>query len=199
MTPESRPPAPKKNNTTLIVLLVMGGLCVVSIPMIAIIAAIAIPNLLRSRMAANEAAAIGACKTFSSAEEVYQATDYDGDGVMEYAPTLKELGAKSLVTPAMANAESSQPVPIPKAGYFFKVMTGQGANAPGGATSYMKGNNMTVGYALLAYPAQYDSTGRNCFIINQTGTVYQNDLGPNTSQLAQSLTAYDPSNWVESE
>src|SRR5437870_5475099 len=84
------------------------------VAIIAIIAAIAIPNLLRSRMAANESAAIGACKTFASAEDTYRRVDYDVDGVLEYATTLASLyggGSINLVDRAFSGAEGSAGTP----------------------------------------------------------------------------------------
>src|SRR5471032_2854420 len=65
------------------------------VAIIAIIAAIAIPNLLRSRMAANETAAIAACKAFAEAEDIYRRTDYNKDGVLEYSQNLS--GTNSLL------------------------------------------------------------------------------------------------------
>ena len=167
------------------------------VAIIAIIAAIAIPNLLRSRMAANESAAIGASKTFASAEDTYRRVDYDNDGILEYATSLASLynsGSINLVDRAYANAESA--TGTPKAGYLFSVMTGQTANAPGGARSYCSAaNNMTVGYALSAAPAAWDSTGRNQFQISGSGTIYQRDTGDSVFQVA-----FDPTtSWVAAE
>jgi subtilase family serine protease len=74
--------------------------------------------------------------------------------------------------------------------YFRK---GQGPGAPGGKKSYVgDGKHMTIGYALVAYPAAYDNTGRNTFLINNTGTVYQCDLGPETHAIVKQMTEYDP-------
>lgn len=186
------------------------------VAIIAIIAAIAIPNLLRSRMAANESAAIAACKTFAEAEDIYRRTDWDSDGVLEYAiaingnNSLFEKNAGSgdltLVDAAFANAEGDPGTAQPKAGYVFSVMTGQGANAPGGSKTYVvagsgaSANSMTLGYALVACPADYDGSGRNTFIINNTGTVYQKDLGPETPDIVKAMTEYDPDEtWVVAE
>src|SRR5882724_378023 len=101
------------------------------VAIIAIIAAIAIPSLLRSRMAANQTAAAAACKAFAEAEEIYHRTDYNHDGVLEYA--TKMTGATSLATNksveialidrAFAGAETSGG--SPKAGYVFTVLTTQ--------------------------------------------------------------------------
>jgi prepilin-type N-terminal cleavage/methylation domain-containing protein len=176
------------------------------VAIIAIIAAIAIPNLLRSRMAANESAAIAACKTFAEAQDIYRRTDWDGDGVLEYSLTIKganslyeknaNTGDLTLVDSAFANGEGAPGTAQPKAGYVFQVLTGQGASAPGGTKTYVVQGNMTLGYALSAVPASYDGTGRNSFQINNTGTVYQNDQGLTTAH----VTTYNPATgWVVAE
>jgi prepilin-type N-terminal cleavage/methylation domain-containing protein len=177
------------------------------VAIIAIIAAIAIPNLLRSRMAANESAAIAACKTFAEAQDIYRRTDWDSDGVLEYSLAIsgnnslyeKDSGSGNLtlVDAAFATAEGQPGVAQPKAGYVFTVLTGQGANAPGGTKTYVTGANMTLGYACSATPASYDGTGRNSFQINNTGTVYQKDQG---SSVSTHITTYNPdTGWVVSE
>ena len=181
------------------------------VAIIAIIAAIAIPNLLRSRMAANESAGIAACKTFAEAQDIYRRTDWDGDGLLEYAKVIKGdnslyektagTGNLTLVDAAFASAEGFPGTAQPKAGYVFLVLTGQGATAPGGAKTYVvagsgaQANSMTLGYGMSAVPASWDGTGRNCFQINNTGTVYQKDNDNNTHQ-----TTYAPdTTWVVSE
>jgi prepilin-type N-terminal cleavage/methylation domain-containing protein len=177
------------------------------VAIIAIIAAIAIPNLLRSRMAANESAAIAACKTFAEAQDIYRRTDWDSDGVLEYSLAISGnnslyeknsgSGNLTLVDAAFATAEGQPGTAQPKAGYVFTVLTGQGANAPGGTKTYVVGANMTLGYACGATPASYDGTGRNSFQINNTGTVYQKDQG---SSVSTHLTTYNPdTGWVVSE
>ncbi len=192
-SPQAPQPAKKKLSTGMLILLIMGALCLLGVPVIAITAAVAIPNLLRSRMAANESAAISACKTFAVSEDIFKRSD------QVYATSLQELGAKGLVSPRMAAADAALPTAVPQAGYLFKVLTAQGSNAPGGAKSYLKDGKMVAGYALLAYPMRYDTSGRNCFLIGMSGTVYQKDLGPDTDQLVKSITAYDPSGWITAE
>jgi len=155
--------------------------------------------MFRSRMAANESAAVAAGKTYAEAQGVYRKTDWDEDGVYEFAQTLK--GALNLVDAALASAEGPPGLAQPKAGYVFKVLKSQGPHAPGGRKSYVDANGkMTMGYALVACPASYDGTGRNTFIVNQTGTVYQKDLGSNTEALFNAMTEYDPGpGWVVAE
>ena len=87
-------------------------------------------------------------------------------------------------------ADSPQPTGFH--GYYFKILTGQGAAAPGGARSYLVKGEMSGGFALVAWPAQYDATGVMTFIVNQDGTVRQRDLGPQTDAAARKMTVYNP-------
>ena len=175
---------------------------VMSLSILTIMGAIAVPNLLRSRMAPNESAAIGACKTFLSSEQTYKRVDYDNNGVLEYAKTLKELygdGKINLVDKAFANAEYS-PTATPKANYFFKVLTSQGPGAKGGAMSYIdEKGQMTKGFALLAMPSSWDCSGRNCFMVSHHGIVYQKDLGTASETLGTSFNVFDPTGWIAAE
>lgn len=178
------------------------------VAIIAIIAAIAIPNLLRSRMAANETAAVAACKAFATAEDIYRRTDYNSDGVLEYAQALSGAnslyentagaGDLALIDRSFANAEGAPlSTATPKSGYVFNVLTSQGANASGGARSFIDGSGrMTLGYAMGATSNQYDGVGRNTFCISNAGTIYENDQG--SSGVPPVL--FDPSSlWVIAE
>jgi len=80
----------------------------------------------------------------------------------------------------------------PYHGYFFKILKAQGPNAPGGRFNYVINDNMIAGYALIAYPARWGSSGVMTFIVNQQGRVYQKNLGPETTQLAAAITEYNP-------
>jgi prepilin-type N-terminal cleavage/methylation domain-containing protein len=169
------------------------------VAIIAIIAAIAIPSLLRSRMASNEVAAIGACKAFAEAEEIFHRTDYDGDGILEYTTmmsgnfslyeTTAGLGDLQLIDRNFAAAEGVPATATPKAGYVFTVLTRQGAPLP--VLSYMRGTNMIAGFGLSVIPAAYDSTGRDSFLINNAGTIYQRDRG---SAAASHMSFFNPNN-----
>ena len=187
------------------------------VAIIAIIAAIAIPNLLRARMAANETAAVAACKAFCTAEDIYRRTDYNKDGVLEYAQTLSganslysstatagSAGDIALVDSSFAAAEVVAGAVVtggtPKAGHVFSVLTAQLAAAPGGARSYLSGTHMTLGYALSACPSQYDGTGRNAFLVSNSGTIYQQDNGAQANTATgygASTTATPP--WIVSQ
>jgi hypothetical protein len=97
-------------------------------------------------------------------------------------------------------AEGSSPRKTPFYGYYFRILKAQGANAPGGAESYLVDGKMTRGFAFLAYPAEYRSSGVMTFLVGQDGVVYQKDLGKRTAEIAKSIKAYDPDpSWQEAD
>jgi len=161
----------------------------------------------RPRTPAYETAAAAACKAYAEAQEIHHRTDYDGDGVLEYAQSM--FGANSLVErkegtedlllidPAFSEAAWEHPSRRPKAGYFYKSLHAGGC----AVGSYVDdAGNQTRGYAMLAVPAIYDGTGRTSYMINNTGVIYQKDLGPNTLSIAAGITdfALDPT-WIPTE
>lgn len=99
---------------------------------------------------------------------------------------------KAKTAEADASKRASQHPRSPYHGYYFKILKAQGPNAPGGRFSYVINGNMIAGYALIAYPAKWGSSGIMTFIVNQQGRVYQKNLGPETTQLAAAVTAYNP-------
>ncbi|HMD15208.1 MAG TPA: DUF2950 domain-containing protein [Terriglobales bacterium] len=103
-----------------------------------------------------------------------------------------------LVASAVAEgyAKSQAGAPTPYRGYYFHVLT-RGA---GGAKSYIVNGKMTEGFAFVAYPAEYRSSGVMTFIVNQDGAVYEKDLGKKTDGLAKGLKQYSPtSGWRKTE
>ena len=95
-----------------------------------------------------------------------------------------------------ANAEE----PSPYHGYFFKVLTGQGPNAPGGAVDYIVNGRMIGGFGLVAWPARYGDSGVMTFMVNHDGVVYQKNLGPQTAKIAPQISRFDPdSTWQKVE
>jgi hypothetical protein len=85
---------------------------------------------------------------------------------------------------------------VPYFGYIYRILTAQGPEADGGERSYIVNGKLTGGFALVAYPAHYGSSGIMTFIVNQDGVIYQQDLGDNTADLASKITAYNPdSSW----
>jgi hypothetical protein len=92
-------------------------------------------------------------------------------------------------------SEKEQPAAFERApyhGYYFKILTRQGAHAPGGKYGYVINGNMIAGYALVAYPDKWGNSGVMTFIVNQQGRVYQKNLGASTSKLAAAMTEYNP-------
>jgi hypothetical protein len=81
---------------------------------------------------------------------------------------------------------------IPYQGYYFRILFAQGPNASGGPKDYRQGGRMTGGFALIAWPASYEASGIMTFLINQDGSVFQKDLGPDTDRLAAQIQRFDP-------
>jgi hypothetical protein len=82
--------------------------------------------------------------------------------------------------------------PDPYHGYYYRLLTEQGANAPGGARNYIVDGQLRAGFAVIAWPATWGNSGIMTLMINQRGIVYQRDLGENTVKLAQEIKAFDP-------
>jgi len=98
---------------------------------------------------------------------------------------------------AQAKAEGYKPksgsgTSIPYHGYYYKILTRQGSNAPGGKYDYIINGNMIAGFGLLAFPAEYGSSGIMTFVVNHQGKIYQKNLGEKTAELAQTMKSYDP-------
>ena len=80
----------------------------------------------------------------------------------------------------------------PYRGYYFRILTAQGPHAEGGAMDYRVGGLLTGGFGLLAYPASYGKSGVMTFMVNQSGVVFQKDLGPDTAKKAAAIKRFDP-------
>ena len=94
---------------------------------------------------------------------------------------------------ATVKTVSGNPLPhSPYHGYYFRIIKRQGRYAPGGRYDYVVNGNMIAGYALIAFPDKWGSSGIMTFIVNQQGRVYQKNLGPDTLKIANAITAYDP-------
>jgi hypothetical protein len=94
--------------------------------------------------------------------------------------------------PTARKTNQSPPHRHPYHGYYFRILKRQGVHAPGGKYVYVINGNMIAGYALIAYPDKWGSSGVMTFIVNQQGRVYQKNLGPNTLRVAGAITEYDP-------
>jgi hypothetical protein len=111
----------------------------------------------------------------------------------------------SPINPLIAYARQNLPTEqvgehVPFNGYMFRILTSQGRHAPGGAKNYIVDGKMSAGFAFVAYPVEYRSSGVMTFIVDKSGTIYEKDLGPDTTKLAQAMTAYDPdSTWSKAD
>ena len=105
-----------------------------------------------------------------------------------------------LVADATAEGYKLGGEPQPYHGYYYRILTRQGPNAPGGALDYVVNGKMIGGFGLVAYPAEYGNSGVTTFVVNHAGTVYQKDLGGNTAAIAKSMTAFNPDQtWKKAE
>lgn len=154
----------------------------------------------------NELDAIEVCRGFVEAQEMYAQTDWDKNGVTEYAARILSTPGKkdglywpgddSPISEAIARALAQGYGP-PAAGkgyhgYHYKALLGQGPDAPGGEQDYMAHGLMIGGFALVAWPVEYGASGIMTFIVNQDGVVYQKDLGPQTGVLARAMAKFNP-------
>lgn len=178
-------------------------------------------EILNRRIGRNELAVVKVCEAYVDAQQEFALMDNDGDGLIEYAQNFRSSPGKkdglywetkegekpSPLGLFAANAkkegylkQSSGDKPQPYHGYFYKILKSQGANARGGAYDYVVNGNMIGGFALVAYPAQYGSTGIMTFIVNHDGVVYQKDLGKHTTKLAEGMKLFDPDpTWAKVE
>jgi hypothetical protein len=170
------------------------------------------------RIGQNELAAMDACSELVQAQKQYFARP-PADVPKQFAQKLVSdegrhnglywQGASdesdSPINPLIAYARQNLPADqvgehVPFNGYMFRILTRQGSHAPGGAKNYVLDGKMTAGFAFVAYPVEYRSSGVMTFIVDASGNIYEKDLGPNTTKLAQAMTAYEPdSTWHQPE
>ena len=162
-------------------------------------------EILYRRIGRNELSAIRICEELVAAQKEYSAEhkayarkifsdEGQHDGLYwKAAEGEPQSPIGPLVASAVAQgyAESQQGPPTPYRGYYFHILTGQGKNAPGGAKNYVANGKMTEGFAFVAYPAEYRSSGVMTFIVTEDGVVFQKDLGRKTDVLAKAMNEYD--------
>jgi hypothetical protein len=176
-------------------------------------------EILCRRIGENELSAIQVCKAIGDAQREYAMRDIDKDGVPEYAQQFASDEGKrnGLYWPAKAGEEPSplgefaaaasaegyrrrEEGPTPYHGYYYRILKVQGPGAAGGAVDYVVNGKMILGFAVVAYPAEYDNSGIMTFIMGPDGVVYQKDLGENTAKIAGEMKAFDPSDgWKKVE
>jgi hypothetical protein len=172
-------------------------------------------EILNRRIGEDELTAILVCRTYVKAQREFVLQDWDGDGILAYAQKLRsDPGKKNGLFWRHAPGEPISPLgelvaqarmagykkekslfkeqPIPFHGYYFKILTRQGKNAPGGKYNYIINSNMVGGFALVAFPSNWGKSGVMTFIVNQQGKVYEKNLGPDTLKMIQNVDTYDP-------
>jgi hypothetical protein len=173
-------------------------------------------EILTRRIGRNELAAIDTTRAYVTAQRRYAEQGHDGKPAGLYAVRFESDQGKQngLYWPAAHGqklsplgdlvaqaAEEGRPVGqgsqrTPLHGYYFKILNAQGPAASGGAKVYIVKGEMSGGFALVAWPAQYSATGIMTFIVNQDGFVHEKDLGAGTDAVARQMTAYNPdSSW----
>ena len=166
-------------------------------------------EILARRIGRNELAAIDVCLGYHDAQYEYAATMPKVDDMAVYAQRVASSPGKKdgLYWPTAAG---EPPSPLgdavavatvlgyrvgsgaPYRGYYYKILTRQGPNAPGGAHDYIVRGKMIGGFALIAWPAEYGNSGITTFMISHDGVVFEKNLGKDTSKIAGAASAFNP-------
>lgn len=175
-------------------------------------------EILNRRIGANELDAITICRGYVEAQHEYASTKHDGAMVHQYAQRVISTPGKQdglawknadgtwggpvgeEIAKALEQGYTEKNKPQPYHGYYFKILKGQGPNAPLGELDFVINGAMIGGFALAAAPAEYQVTGVKTFIVSHTGIVYEKDLGPETLELFQKMDRFDPdASWQATE
>ena len=172
-------------------------------------------EILDRRVGKNELDTIGTLLAIADAQAEFSAADRDGKGVHEYAQKFISSPGKrdGLYWPTSATEPMSPLGPLvgeavrsgydsgsrvsgqastPYHGYYYRMLLGQGASAPGGTHSYIAKGLMIGGFAIIAYPARYAVSGFKTFMISHDRVVYEADLGSGTRRIAEAIRIFDP-------
>jgi hypothetical protein len=174
-------------------------------------------EIINRHIGKDELHAIGVCRAYVAAQRQYASANPDASGGVKYAQKFKSTPGKkdglywpsadnepaSPFGPLVAEAHAEGYVshsgrgPHPFHGYYFRILTRQGKDAPGGKATYLSHGNLTGGFALVAYPENWDQSGIMTFIVNQDGKVFQRNFGEKTSRIAGAMKEYNPdSEWT---
>jgi hypothetical protein len=172
-------------------------------------------EILYRRIGANEISTIRICQALVAAEKEYYGMQHNRYAGQFFSDAGQKNGLywqaragqpQSPIGPLVAAADAAgyrrnvSGVSSAYHGYLYRILTGQGSNASGGAKSYVQDGNMVGGFAFVAYPAEYRSSGVMTFVVGADGVVHEKDLGHNTAVLARAIKAYNPdSSWRHSE
>jgi hypothetical protein len=177
-------------------------------------------EILERRIGANENSSIETMQALVEAQHDFAAEIRDGDKTKHYALKFLSSDGKhnglywktgendppSPIGPQLVSAADDegyhfqQGQAAPFRGYYYRILTKQGAAAKGGALNYIVDGKLTRGFAFVAFPAQYRNSGVMTFVVNQSGVVYQKDLGTQTSQIGLSMQEFNPdSTWEKAD
>jgi hypothetical protein len=169
-------------------------------------------EILNRRIGRNELSAIQVCLAYVDAQREYAQAQGKDNGLRSYAMKLVSTSGKkdglywrtgegdptSPLGPLAAKAKeagygkSRNAASEPYYGYFYRILTSQGSQAPGGAYDYIVDGRMIGGFALVAYPARWGASGVMTFIVNHDGVVYQKNLGRESATLALGMGSFNP-------
>ena len=170
-------------------------------------------EILNRRIGEDELSTVQTLLAIVDAQREYALIDRDNDGLRAYAEKLRsDPGKKNGLYWETKEGEEPSPLgelvadaraegyartgpkqgPIPFHGYYFRLLKKQGKHAPGGAFDYVVKNKMIGGFAVVAYPAVYGSSGVMTFMVNHEGVLYEKDLGQNTAKTATAMNSFDP-------
>ncbi len=170
-------------------------------------------EVMNRRVGRNELDTIQTLLAAVDAQREYAARDADGDGLHHYAARIRSTPGKkdglywetkagepaSPLGPLAAKAVSEgygagkkDAKPMPYHGYYFRILTAQGKDAPGGAYDYLVKGKLFGGFAIVAWPASYRNSGVKTFVVNHDGVVFEKDLGSDTARLAAAMKLFNP-------
>ena len=175
-------------------------------------------QVLDRRIGRNELAAIKVCLAYVDAQREFARRDRGSNGLLEYAQKLQSTPGKhdglywttnagdppSPLGPLTANARSpggaAQGAGNPYHGYYYKILTSQGKDAPGGAYDYVVNGRMIGGFGMVAYPARWGASGVMTFVCNHDGVVFERNLGDDTTAIAARMSVFNPdATWQKSQ
>ena len=166
-------------------------------------------EILNRRIGRNELNVMDVLHAYVDAQQEYATKDCKGGGSVEFAQKVISTEGKHdglywktekveeisplgpLVAQATKEGYANKDL-SPFHGYYFKILKGQGKHANGGAYNYVVKGKMILGFALVAYPAQYGNSGVMSFIVNQEGSIYEKNLGKNTKRITENMKIFDP-------
>jgi Protein of unknown function (DUF2950) len=172
-------------------------------------------EILYRRIGQNEISTIRVCQELVAAQKEYYSVQHNEYADQIFSDEGQHNGLywkaadgepQSPIGPLVASAvakgyaKGQDGAPTPYQGYYFHILTRQGKDGSSGAKSYVVNGKMTGGFAFVAYPAEYRSSGVMTFIVNEDGVVYEKDLGKKTDAVARSMKEYNPrSGWQQAE